>query len=285
MLANLAAKAAAWAAKMRREPMVHCLVLAAEPPNVPAVPVPAPPKSQTRRAEPPKAAPEKRRALTHKDIRGAAEVDLIRRHQGGDRTAAGVLLKAHAPFIVSVVKRYGKTIDFEDALQDGQMGFLTALNKFDPGRGFALTTYAKHWIRAAVSRARENDGLVRVPVNQQPAMRKTGELARFRPVSLDAPLGDDGERSMLDGFVDDGAIADVEIERTENRAGAVATIELAMRGMSEREHAVVRRRLLTEEPETLDEIGKSFGVSRERIRQIEAQAKTLLAKRVRASAG
>lgn len=260
-------------------------LLAAEPPNVPAVPVPAPPKSQTRRAEPPKAAPEKRRALTHKDIRGAAEVDFIRRHQGGDRTAAGVLLKAHAGFIAQTVKRYGKALEFEDAMQEGQIGFLRALDKFETDRGLPLLPYAKHWIRHGVSRATENGGLVRVPSHKHRVFIKTGELALFRPSSLDAPIGNDDGRTMIDMLADDGAIADVEIERAEDRAAAMAAIELAMRGMSEREHAVVRRRLLTDEPETLDEIGKSFGVSRERIRQIEAQAKTLLWKRVRARAG
>ncbi|WP_437310072.1 sigma-70 family RNA polymerase sigma factor [Sorangium sp. So ce388] len=200
---------------------------------------------------------------------------------------AAVLLQAHEPIIYQTVRRYfGKGLDLEDVLQAAREGFLHGISKFDASKGFRLTTYATWWVRSYAQKALAEEGTTIVvgrSVDKQiSSLKKSGQeiparllAARgLRSIShLDAPIGDESDGATLGDMT---AGPDVGPEATAADEDAQARrrelIGRAMTWLTPQEQEVVRRRILTEEPETLEELGASFERTRERIRQIEAKA-------------
>ena len=263
-------------------------------------PVPTPPRERTARAPKPTGPATPRAKITHRSIAGEEEAALILAYQQGDHGAGAKLIEAHAPVIrFHAMKHRNRGLDDEDLLQEGRMGFLRAVAKFDPTMGASLATYSVMWIRAASQRAVADTGkTIRVPVGicnnlvtgylrgiETPAGlaqagfmtedRAVGALAAaLRPVSLDEPLFDDGMHSLVDTIASDDLGPDAAYEEAEDQEHTRESVAGLLTVLDERERYIVEKRIAVQDGDQmgLQEIGDHFGVCRERIRQLEAQA-------------
>lgn len=238
-----------------------------------------------------------------------AERDLALRFQAGDRQAGQALVEGCLSFVMIIAREYERWgAPMEDLVQEGNVGLLEAARRFDPQRGTRLATYAAYWIRVQirehVARSYRVVGLGKSRPERRALRlyRRTGEgdpaklgelsglgeerarlllpLLTAGDMRLDQPIGD-GDTAFGDRLAGGGPSPEEQACDADQQARLAGAVKQVVSELSAREQHIVERRLLADEPETLESLGAAFGVTRERVRQIEVGAK----KRMRARLG
>ena len=226
------------------------------------------------------------------------EQELAKRVAGGDQAAKDKLIESNLRLVVSIAKKFtGHGVPFLDLIQEGNIGLMRAVDKFDYTMGNKFSTYATWWIRQSVTRAIAETGhTIRVPVHMDGKINRinreykvVGELEDTMkisrdPVSLDKPIGDENDSYLGDMIEDKNSLSPSESAELSMRN---EQIRQTLDTLDDRERKIIEMRfgLNDQAPMTLDEVGKKFHLTRERVRQLEARALRKMGKTARKDLG
>ncbi len=235
------------------------------------------------------------------------EPEIAKRIEAGDKEARDILISSNLRLVVSIAKKYvGRGMLFLDLIQEGNMGLVKAVEKFDYRKGFKFSTYATWWIRQAITRAIADQArTIRIPVHMVETINKLTRIQRqlvqelgrdptaeeisakmdgispekvreiqkiaLEPVSLETPIGEEDDSHLGDFIEDKNSLSPDQYASNQLLKDEINNV---LSGLTEREEKVLRLRfgLYDGRTRTLEEVGKEFNVTRERIRQIEAKA-------------
>jgi RNA polymerase primary sigma factor len=238
------------------------------------------------------------------------EIELATKIKKGDHNARGIMINSNLRLVVTIAQEYVKLgLPLLDVISEGNVGLMTAVDRFDPAKGAKLSTYASWWIRQSIKRALSNQGkTIRLPVHlgdkilkmRRVALRMSEELGReptddelaeeigiasakisqlksvsIRPASLDAPIGDDEQQEFGESIADEEVGTPFELLRDKDLHAEVGGL---LEELGDREEEIISQRFGFDggKRKTFEEIGRRLGMSRERIRQLEDAALTRL---------
>jgi RNA polymerase sigma-32 factor len=246
---------------------------------------------------------------TRKALAPELEIELVERWRAGDRVAGSRIVEACLPFVMTIALEYRRWgLPTDDIVQEGNIGLLKAAARFDPTRGCRLVTYAAYWIRAEIrdyvvrayrivrlgsskserralrhyrkSRERDPETLAQESGLSVERAEMLLPVLMARDVQIDAQ--DDAGLSPGERLASTGTSPEEEVASKEESSKYVEALETAVSELSPREQQIVRSRWLTESPLTLEQVGNQFGISKERVRQLEERAKKRMRVRIEA---
>ncbi len=207
----------------------------------------------------------------HKQLTRDEEYELSRRARKGDEMARRTLATSNLPFVVAVAKKFAtRGARLDDLIQEGNVGLMKAIEHFDPKKQVRFATYAVWWIRAYITRyLKDNRSHVRGGEHERVSMSD---------FSLDAPLDDESDSSYMDRLEDVSPTPDINFLTLERDEEVSLALQRVRRRLGDLGWDILQERLTQDKPRTLEELGQRWGVSRERVRQVELKTKSFLAR-------
>lgn len=207
----------------------------------------------------------------HKQLTREDEYELSRRAKKGDESARRTLAVSNLPFVVAVAKKFAsRGARLDDLIQEGNVGLMKAIEHFDPKKNVRFATYAVWWIRAYITRyLKDNRSHVRGGEHERISMSD---------FSLDTPLDDESDSTYLERLEDAGPTPDLSFLKLEQDEEVAAALQRVRRRLGDLGWDILQERLTQDKPRTLEELGQRWGVSRERVRQVELKTKHFLAR-------
>jgi len=192
------------------------------------------------------------------------EIELAAKIKKGDREARALMIRSNLRLVVKIAHDYANLgLPLLDLISEGNIGLMKAVERFDPAKGGKLSTYAAWWIKQSIKRALANQSkTIRLPVHL------VDKISKMRPASLDAPISDDDSTEFGEIVGDEDAQTPFELLRDKNLRNEVGGL---LDVLDDREKKIIFQRFGLDggKPKTLEEVGKKFGVTRERIRQLQ----------------
>jgi RNA polymerase primary sigma factor len=210
-----------------------------------------------------------RQMPTHRQLSREEEYELSRRLKKGDERAREELAMANLPFVVAIAKKYAsRGARLEDLVQEGNVGLMKAIEHFDAKKNVRFATYAVWWIRAYITRYLKD--------NRSQVRGGEAERGSMTDFSLDVAIDDDGETTWVERLEDGGPGPQDTFLRQEQAGEVHQALQKVRKRIGEMGWDILQERLTQDQPRTLEELGRRWGVSRERVRQVELRTKSFL---------
>jgi RNA polymerase primary sigma factor len=207
----------------------------------------------------------------HRQLTREEEYELSRLSRKGDEKARARLATCNLPFVVAVAKKYAnRGARLDDLIQEGNVGLMKAIEHFDARKNVRFATYAVWWIRAYITRYLKD--------NRSQVRGGEAERASMSDFSLDVTIDDEGETTWLERLEDVGPGPQDEFLRAERAEEVQQALQRVRKRIGDMGWDILQERLTQDDPRTLEELGRRWGVSRERVRQVELRTKSFLAR-------